>query len=337
MSQVIDDEWSPDTGFKGEEAVPTFYSPLIISHAAGISLDWETLRTTLAEKHKEAGKWFPEILLRNSSVLFPLRVWNSELKEHREFKAAYFNADAIADAMLFVISNNLVPFPIPTPSLYCMLHAGSHPPVLTSTDLGMSYLVGIFNLSPSSKDSLPFLNSAAMIELVREIGDKESRPLAEAFSENVLKKGKMQRYFSKERDGSAPEWLARVFVKYGIRVLQLLERQMFRLTPLGYVKNESATMAMCSRLADWDEPEVKKLVTEKCLQLMDLVLESGDHFVNPENWPGKMLPPPSREDVANCEVFYYGVNLKYAEFMLWHFQANNRFPVVVPEEKTPVE
>jgi len=39
-----------------------------------------------------------------------------------------------------------------------------------------------------------------------------------------------------------------------------------------------------------------------------------------------MTAPPSREDVEKCETFHFGINTKYAEFVLWNIHARIRFP-----------
>jgi hypothetical protein len=344
---MIEDEWSPDKGFKGEEDVPSQYAPLVVATDLGVSLDWENLRTTLAEKHAAAKKWFPELLLKKSNLLFPLRIWDLASKDHQKFKAAYFNDEAIAFAMLFIISNHLVPFPVPTPSLYCMLHVGIHPPAISSTDIALSYLVGIHNLSPNHRESLPILHGTEMIDLVRQIGDKESSPLAVAFYDNMIKAGKMQHYFDakpKWRESTlaefgqhpddAPQWLCRTLVKYGLRVLQVLERQFLRLSQLGYIKGESATMVMSSRIAQWEDPKMQAVITEKSLEFMKLHIDSEEHFNKKENQPEDMRPFPSLEEAKACDVFHYGINLKYAEFVLWQFQARVRYPPPAEEEET---
>jgi hypothetical protein len=106
-----------------------------------------------------------------------------------------------------------------------------------------------------------------------------------------------------------------------------------RLSQLGYVKGESATLIMSSRLLQWEDAKVKATIREKSLEFMTLHIQSEDHFSKPENQPKEMLPPPSVEELKSCEIFHYGINLKYAEFELWHFQARLRFPPPNEEEE----
>jgi hypothetical protein len=332
---MLESDWTPENGFKEEESVPLYYSPLIIPHPDGISLDWANLYGTLAEKHAEQKKWFPELLLKNSNILFPLPIWNLEHHSHVEFKAAYLNDDAIESALTFIISNHIVPFPIPTPTLYCMLHAGIHPKTTLSTDVAMSYLVGIYNLGPEHIQSLPLLHGKEVVELIKQIGDKEANPLAAALVDNTFKSGKLQHYFKSDRHESAPRWLSLVLVQYSLRVLQVLERQLLRFSALGYVKGESSELAMSSRISQWEEEPIQQHVTTESLKYMDIMLKSDDYYVLPINWPPSMTHPPRREEVENCKEFYYGINVKYAEFMLWNLHARIRFPP--PEEEVTKE
>jgi hypothetical protein len=211
-----------------------------------------------------------------------------------------------------------------------MMNAGPHPVTSTSTDIAWSYLVAIYNLSPEHRESLPLLHGAEMVELVRQIGNKEVNPLAAAFIENMLQSGMMQHYFSPDRHEDAPKTLCLSLVQYGIRVIQVLERQFLRLSPLGYVKGESARLCMSSRLSTWEYETTQKLVTTKSLEYMDLIQKTDEYFTAPEHWPSAMTIPPSREYVEKGETFHYGINLKYAEFILWRLHARVRFPP--PEE-----
>jgi hypothetical protein len=167
-----------------------------------------------------------------------------------------------------------------------------------------------------------------MVELIRTIGNRESDPLAIAFFQNTMSSGMLQRYFDSQRHESAPRFLCLTLVQYGLRLLQVLERQFLRLSQLGYVKDESSVLRMSSRLSDWEDPKVKARVTAKSLEFMDLVTTPEDHYTNPENWPPEMMPPPSREDVEKCAIFHYGINSKYAEFILWRLHARIRFEEV---------
>jgi hypothetical protein len=329
---MLEDNWTPEAGFKGEEAVPSTYSPLIVSKPNGVSLDWGSLLTTLAEKHADEKKWFPDLMLRKGNLLFPLRVWDQNLEEHRELKAAWFNDEASAYAVLYMLSNNFVPFPIPTTTLQCMLYAGFHPKTSLSTNIAITYLTGMHNLGQDHKETAPILHGAGMLDLVRQIGNKEADPVATAFYQNTMSSGMLQHYFDNQRHEDAPRFLCLTIVQYGLRLLQILERQFLRLSQLGYVKGESSQLCMSSRLSDWEDEGTKRSVTAKCLEFMDLVLVPEDTWAKPESWPACMTPPPTREEVEKCTLFHYGVNAKYAEFILWRLHARIRF-----EKEEPVE
>jgi len=273
--------WTPEAGFKDEEEnKPALYTPFIVElkDLDKVSVDWENLRGDLRERCEKEGKWFPSRLTRNN-ILFPLPVWNKDNKEHVEFEEKFFNPEAIIWAKMFMLQNTMVPFYIPTPTLYCALHKNALPSKTLSTEVAIAYLITIFNLSPNTPDGLAILNSKEMIEVIHEIGDRENNPLATALHRNLFESGMMQHYFKEDRHEKAPETLCLILVQYGLRSLQVIERQFLRFGPLTYKKDQTDILCMSTRIVTSapQTSEWTKTTTENCLRLYDLQVDEDPY------------------------------------------------------------
>ena len=312
--------WSAESGFQGEQR-PVRCEPLIVKNGDMVHFDWENLHGDLEERCAAADVWFPK-RIQERSLIFPIPMHDEKFYEH------FFNSDALLFAKQFILANTMVPFKIPTPSLYCMLVGSRHPESILSTDVALLYLVVIFNLSPP-EGSAPGMQPSQIIEMMQSLGDREANPLAAALFSNLMRSGMMQHYFMADRHADAPDWLCRLFAMYTLRMMQVLERQVLRLSPLGYVENESAQMAM-STVQSNDTTGV----TAGCVQLYQLQMVD-DHFEKPENRPAEMTALPSLEEIKESN-FLHGINVKYAESVLWYLQARLRFPPPMTEEPKPL-
>lgn len=311
--------WSPEVGFDDRRLYP---EPLIVKAEGKVNFDWDHLQTDLKERCEAQKCWFPEAILQRN-ILFPIPIGNTEFYE------SFFNAEALIWAKQFLLANTLIPFRIPTPAVYCMLMPGRHDETMLSTDIALLYLVVIYNMSPSGKTA-PGLQPPEIIKMMQDIGDRESAPLASAFFATAMRSGMMQHYFMPDRHADAPQWLCRILAMYTLRMLQLLERQVLRLSSLGYIRDESAQLAMCTRSC----VDNTAGVTGASAQLYKLQM-CDDYFENPANRPAQMTELPSLEQIEQSN-FHLGINVKYAESVLWYLQARLRFPPPAPEEQTPL-
>ena len=323
--------WGPEHGFvddpKPEQGDELFYQPLIVHNVEEdtVAFNWEQLKDGLKEQCEKAERWFPDQLLE-TNWMFPLPLYSKENPKHTEFKQAWYNKDVIVRTKEFILSNHLVPFLMPTPAFFSMMFYGKHPAYVLSTEVAREYLIAVFNMSPMHGLAAPGQQPREIIDLIMQVGDKESNPVAQAFFNNTMNCGMMQHYFMDDRHASAPDALCRILVQYTLRTLQVIERQMLRLSPLFYVKEESARATMSTRtLAELTETQ-RAQVTKASVQLYKLQFDESEYYAKSENQPKEMPAPPSAEQVAECTDFHAGLNLAYAECALWYLQASQRFP-----------
>lgn len=304
--------WSPEDGFVDSKRERPQYYPIVqlTENEQLPFVDWENLHSKVRQQCEKENLYFPLGVLRDK-WMFPINSQDIKI-------ATLFNDDEqIKWANLMFIIMDCAVFYVHTPTLWCLMNPVKESPktVLTS-DVILFYLIIIKVFSAMTLEK-----TLADTQRIQHIADTEMNPVSATQFENILGSGifQPQNYFSENRDPRAPELLCREFVTYTLRVIEVLERQILRLSIIGFREKTSGQLGICTVLPpDPKLDEVRKYSAtfwNNRLQMPDMRFSDDIH-------PTK-VPVPTPERIATDEQSFHGVSLAACEALLWYIQSRH--------------
>jgi len=320
--------WSPEHGFEDSKLANPQHRPLVEISADGqnLEIDWENLFTTVKTKCEEGKIYFPNSLERDK-WMFPIDGKNEKIVR------LFADVEQAKWSNLMFLMQDCAVFMVHTPTLWCLMNPIKKAPLtVPSSDVICFYYIVVKVFS-----AMTIEKSLADAARIQRIADEEMKPIQYTFFENLLGCGAFQHYFTDKRDPRASELLCREFIQYTFRVIQVLERQILRLSVVGFREETSGLLGICTAVPSTGaKKEIKKadvsnLITKEDeardlaalfwqgrLQLHDMKFSSEFH-------PDK-APVPTAADIKESTTSFYGVNLVSCEALLWYVQSRYHFP-----------
>jgi hypothetical protein len=248
--------WSPEHGFEDSKLVNPQHRPIVELSADGrtLEIDWENLFTTVKTKCEEGKIYFPTSLERDK-WMFPIDGKNEKVVR------LFADVEQAKWSNLMFLMQDCAVFMVHTPTLWCLMNPIKKAPLtVPSSDVICFYYIVVKVFS-----AMTIEKSLADAARIQRIADEEMKPLQYTFFENLLGCGAFQHYFTDKRDPRASELLCREFVQYTIRVIQVLERQILRLSVLGFREETTGLLGVCTAIPPKplnDETEIPQVKEE---------------------------------------------------------------------------
>ena len=320
--------WTPESGFSDSRLDEPQYRPIVeeTDDGAGLRVDWEHLDTEVKERCSQAGQFYPERLALDR-WMFPIPLDTGKVA------ALFAEKETIVWSNLMFIYQDAVPFLIHTPTLFALMNPTKDcPKYITTSDAICFYYsaVKIFSAIPMDKT----LDDNARIQ---RIADAEYNVLGAAMFKNLLGSGMFQHYFTEKRDPRAGQQLCRELVQYTLRMMQVLERQLLRLSVLGFNEKSTALLGASTAIPEVEglfgaTRELSARFWKQRLALMDMTFSQEYH---PD-----AAPVPTVEHIESADEAHFGASLAYCEAILWYVQSRYMNPdafAPAPQEESDVK
>jgi len=246
--------WSPEHGFEDSKLANPQHRPLVEVSADGqnLEIDWENLFTTVKTKCEEGKIYFPTSLERDK-WMFPIDGKNEKIVR------LFADVEQAKWSNLMFLMQDCAVFMVHTPTLWCLMNPIKKAPLtVPSSDVICFYYIVVKVFS-----AMTIEKSLADAARIQRIADEEMKPIQYTFFENLLGCGAFQHYFTDKRDPRASELLCREFIQYTFRVIQVLERQILRLSVLGFREETSGLLGICTAIPSNEIPQVKKEIKQE--------------------------------------------------------------------------
>lgn len=303
--------WSPETGFEDDINKTPYCFPLITEEGDRIWFDLGN-HEEVRKKCEEAKVYFPKGVLDRTdkrNFLFPMYFFKPSDEKQEEFRKLFYTEEIEKKGHMFLFESRVVPFYIHTPTLFAMLMPGKVLKHMICTEVIYQYFCILQNLIQKNEDEQGLFNPTMIIDTVLNDSIDEMREYERMLTANLCGCGMMQNYFTDKRHVDAPKELVKLFIQYTFRVIQNLERQILKLTPLNYKPGKSdiwcSSAILPTKLNEEETTRVK--VTSS------MFIESNFMVPTIEKLLSKTAPNKELDNLTLVS----GVCLEYCENILW--------------------
>lgn len=306
--------WTPERGFNNCVKPDAQYRALVKLAPDGTHISFDrTIQEEVAKQCKETNQYYPFSLL-NDSWIYPINFAKPSIA------ALFSSQDTIIWANGIFILSDCAIFTIHTPTLFTMMQPVQKCPLtISSADALVFYLsaIKIFLAVPMQKT----LHDNQQLQRIAEM---ENRQHEMKLFTNLLGSGAFQNYFTKDRHPEAGEKLCKEFVQYTLRYMRTLERELLRLSVIGYDETTSENLCANTSIPLSSDAQLESRSQEaskfwKLRQSMkDMRFNDAKHPTNAKC--------PTAEEIENCKTFFYGCNLAQCEALLWYIQSRHFDP-----------
>jgi len=305
--------WSAETGFIDDPHKHSVYQPLITQTDGLVWVDWANL-AECRKKCETEKVYFPKKIMDisdNRNCIFPLSFMTLKDPKHKEIHDIFFNQPVMDSALLFLLETRVVPFYIHTPTLFTMLMPGKMKDKVISTNVIYTYFCCIKNLMITNDDGESFYSPKKIIDLITETTMAETKTTILQLQQNLCNSGMMQHYFMPDRHYLAPLELAKILVQYTLRIIQIMERQLLRLSTIGFKPQKSENLCSTGQIPFVLTDEQKLEVSAACNKLIRV--ETAIQNQEKKETTGIM---PHKDDIQH--TIAHGTSIQYCENILWY-------------------
>lgn len=304
--------WSPETGFEDDPNKNAYCKPLVTHENGRV---WCNIgeHVEIRKKCEEAKTYFPVKILNRTdkrNFLFPMSFFTPTNDDQKEFHNLFYNEELKKKASMFLFETKVLPFYIHTPALFTLMIPGRVLDRMLSTEIIYQYFCIIQNLVLKCEEGDRTFNPDVVANTVIDDAVEEMRVVAAALKQNLCGSGMMQHYFTEKKHKDAPTELVKLFIQYTIRVIQIMERQILKLTALNFKPGKSETLCLSGKIPITltEEQQTRLEETSKKFLGANFMIQSVEQVLG--------VTAPNKKDTEKLN-FLLNANLEYCENFLW--------------------